>query len=244
MVSQWYKDWFASKDYLEVYKHRNFEDADSAINLILDNIQLSKDSKILDAACGAGRHSIILRKLGYQVVGFDLSKTLLKVAKEDSIEENLKIDLINADIRTFCSKIEFDLIINLFTSFGYFESDEENFAFVKHSYKFLTLGGYYVLDFLNKDYVIDFLIPFSEKKVGNKIITEERIIKDGRVKKRIAIKDDSEENVFEESVRLYCEKEIIQGFGEVGYEKFAQFGDYYGNPFTKDSERLIIIFQK
>jgi len=88
-MSDWFKDWFASKDYLEVYKHRNMQDADSVIHLILENIKLNKNSKILDAACGAGRHSFLLKKLGYQVVGFDLSKTLLYVARENSGKENV-----------------------------------------------------------------------------------------------------------------------------------------------------------
>jgi len=136
------------------------------------------------------------------------------------------------------------LIINLFTSFGYFVSDKENFAFVNHSYKFLAPGGYYVFDYLNKDQVKNNLVPQSERKIGDKIITETREINNDRVNKLIKIKDDSGYKEFEESVRLYSEKEISLGFSQAGYKEIVRFGDYNGNPFSKNSERLIIIFQK
>ena len=82
-MKNWYQEWFASEEYLLVYKHRNLADAEKLINFILSNIELESNSRILDIACGAGRHSFLLSKKGFSVFGFDLSKPLLLEAKKE-----------------------------------------------------------------------------------------------------------------------------------------------------------------
>ena len=126
MKSDWFKDWFNTSEYLNVYKHRNEEDAEFHIQLILDNVPLDPEAEILDMACGAGRHSIILARKKFNVTGVDLSENLLSVAKQTAENENLKINFIQSDIRSFKTQKKFDLVLNLFTSFGYFETDEES----------------------------------------------------------------------------------------------------------------------
>ena len=87
-MSEWFKDWFASEEYLKVYSHRNKDDADSLLKLILSNISIPPNASILDSACGNGRHSESLSKLGYNVIGFDLSKTLLQIAQKNKLANN------------------------------------------------------------------------------------------------------------------------------------------------------------
>jgi len=245
MSEEWFKDWFSSKEYLEVYSHRNSKDAELLLELILKNIDVKPNAKILDAACGAGRHSISLAKKGYNVVGFDLSSTLLKIASENANKLNLKINFINSDIRQFTSETKFDLIINLFTSFGYFETNKENFAFPTNAIDILSDGGCFVLDFLNKNYVKRTLVPKSEKRIGNKIIIEKRKIENGRVVKEITIKEGNKQAEFIESVKLYSSKEILEKFLEIGFNIKSIFGNYSSDNFLEDeSERLIVIFQK
>ncbi len=245
MSKEWFKDWFSSNEYLEVYSHRNSEDAERLLELILKSISIKPNAKILDAACGAGRHSIYLTKKGFNVTGFDLSSTLLKIANENSKQLNLKLNFINSDIRQFSSKLKFDLIINLFTSFGYFETDKENFAFPTNALDILSDDGYFVLDFLNKNYVEKTLAPKSEKRIGDKIITEKRKIENGRVVKKIIIKEGNKQAEFFESVKLYSSKEILEKFLKIGFKVKSIFGNYAGDEFLEDkSERLIVIFQK
>lgn len=245
MSKEWFKDWFSSKEYLEVYKHRNSEDAERLLELILNNISIEPDAKILDAACGAGRHSIYLAEKGFNVTGFDLSSTLLKIANENSKHLKLDVNFINSDIRQFSSKTNFDLIVNLFTSFGYFDSDEENFAFPSNAFDILDESGYFVLDFLNKNYVIKTLVHESEKRIGNKIITEKRKIEKGRVVKKIIINEDNKKAEFFESVKLYSSKEILERFLQIGFKAKIIFGNYLGDKFLEnESERFIVIFQK
>ena len=245
MSKEWFKDWFSSKEYLDVYSHRNSEDAERLLELIIRNINIEPDAKILDAACGAGRHSIYLAEKGFDVTGFDLSSTLLKIANENSKELKLDINFINSDIRQFSSKTNFDLIVNLFTSFGYFDTGEENFAFPKNAFDMLNEHGYFVLDFLNKNYVIKTLVPESEKRIGNKIISEKRKIENGRVVKKIIINEENKKAEFFESVKLYSSEEILEKFFQIGFKIKSIFGNYAGDDFLEDdSERLIVIFQK
>ena len=132
MTSEWFKDWFETEEYLNVYRHRNESDAEDLINLIINNISLPKSSEVLDMACGTGRHSILLAKKGFKVSAVDLSKNMLSVASGKAEKENLKINFIQSDLRNFTHSGRFNLIVNLFTSFGYFESDKENFQILRN----------------------------------------------------------------------------------------------------------------
>ncbi len=245
MKNEWYKDWFASEDYLDVYHHRNSEDADKLFTLILGNTNLRKSAKVLDAACGAGRHSLKFAENGFEVDGFDLSDTLLKIAKKEANYRNLPISFYRADLRNFSSDKEFDLVVNLFTSFGYFDTDEENFEFPLNAFKMLKKNGYYVLDYLNKLYVEQNLVASSEKNVNGKEIFEKRRIEKGRVIKNICISKRNEKYEYLESVKLYSKDEIISEFDKIGFSVKEVFGNYLGKPYEKNtSERCIIIFQK
>lgn len=244
-MQNWFEDWFGSNEYLSVYNHRDDEDAEKLLNTLLKFIDVPEGAEVLDAACGAGRHSIMLAKKGYSVTGFDLSERLLKIARNRAAEENLGIEFIRADIRSFSSKKTFDLILNIFTSFGYFEKDEENFAFFDKLNRLLKDDGYFVFDFLNKNYLEEKLIPYSEKKIDGKNVYEERKIEKGRVVKKITIETNGDKKEYSESVKLYSSKEIIERI-EAGKLEIAEvLGNYGGDPFNKNkSERLIVIAQK
>ena len=153
-MAEWFEDWFASDQYLNVYKHRDESDAQKLLSLISKHITLTKDELILDAACGAGRYTNLLLKKGYKVIGFDLSLPLLKKASVDSYKYMSDGIYFRADIRTIGLKKKFSLILNVFTSFGYFCTDEENFSFLRNSLKFLNPGGYFVFDYFNSNYII------------------------------------------------------------------------------------------
>ena len=244
-MQNWYKDWFESPNYLHVYNHRDDSDAKKLSELILSVTNLPVSSKVLDAACGYGRHAIYLSLKGYKVFGFDLSKNLLAKAYENSIAQNVKLNLIQADIREICFKTEFDLILNLFTSFGYFESDDENFSFVRRAVKFLKENGYYVMDYFNKYYLEKNLVPQSEKIIDNLRVVEERKIVHDRVIKEITIFSNNSIEKYFESVKLYDVNTIIDEFLKAGYKFDKIFGDYDGNEFHKNlSPRLILFFKK
>lgn len=244
-MGEWFKDWFSSEEYLNVYQHRDDDDARKLLNLILSNVKLSANSKILDAACGAGRHSINLALKGFNVVGFDLSKQLLKKAAEEIRKKSVHVDLFCADIRKVYLKEKFDLIVNLFTSFGYFDNDVENFRFPEIAYSLLNKNGFYILDYLNERFVKKNLVAESAREVNGKLITEKRRIEKEKVIKEIFIHDGINVQHFLESVTLYPREKIIKEFENIGFKLEKYFGDYDGSSFDENnSKRLILFFRK
>ncbi|MFA4923259.1 MAG: class I SAM-dependent methyltransferase, partial [Ignavibacteriaceae bacterium] len=127
-MKRWFEEWFESEEYLTVYKHRNNEEAETLISFILGKVNLSGKAKVLDLGCGAGRHALLLAKMGFQVTGVDQSAKLLSVAVDEAKKNGLHAKFIKDDIRTVFFSEKFELILNVFTSFGYFDRDEDNFA--------------------------------------------------------------------------------------------------------------------
>jgi SAM-dependent methyltransferase len=244
-MEEWFRNWFSSEEYLDVYQHRDDDDARKLLELIFRKTNLPRNSFILDAACGAGRHLLNLTKEGYNCIGFDLSMTLLKKAKEEAELKRIPINLFRADIRKVCLKAKFDLVMNLFTSFGYFLTDEENFRFCVSAFNMLKSKGVYVLDYLNADYVKENLLPESIREVGDKIITENRKIDKGRVVKEITIKSKDVVSTYHESVKLYPKDVLIKELLKIGFELDSVFGDYDGAEFNNEtSSRLILIMKR
>ena len=245
MKSEWFKDWFNTEEYLDVYKHRNEADAQQHIELILNNIPVKQNADVLDMACGAGRHAIILSRKGFNITAVDLSENLLSVARQISKTENLKINFVHSDIRDFTTNIKFQLVLNLFTSFGYFETDEENFAVLKKAYNFLDDKGYFVLDYFNSEYLKNNLIESSKDNVNGEEIIQERKIEKSRIVKNINIIRNGESQQFEESVRMYSKDELTIVLNKIGFDIYKTFGDFFGNEFNQlKSPRLILICKK
>ncbi len=244
-MSEWFRDWFNTEEYLYVYRKRNEKDAKKLVDLILKNTNLKKDAGILDLACGTGRHSIFFASCGYKVTAVDLSENLLKVARASAQAANVDIRFIQADMRHFCVNEEFDLIVNLFTSFGYFEEDEKNFRLFDFVNKQLSEKGSFVLDYFNRNYVENNLVKLSEEKTNGTKIIQERSIIGNRVVKKIKILKDGIEKRFEENVRMYYKSELVEEILKRNMRIKNIFGDSKGNNFDIDtSKRIIIIAER
>ncbi|MDP4115212.1 MAG: class I SAM-dependent methyltransferase [Bacteroidota bacterium] len=243
-MADWFENWFESDEYLNVYRHRNHEDAKKLFDLIARNIQIPDKGTVLDLACGAGRHSILFAKRGYKVTSVDLSKNLLEIARNEAKIENVELNLIRCDIRKFTTDIEFDLVLNLFTSFGYFENDSENFAIFDTVYTSLKKDGFFVFDYLNKDFVEKNIVPEDVTVNNGTTILQTRQITGGRVVKNIKIQKEDKELSFLESVRLYSKDILVDELESRRFKVNNIFGDLNGNKFNKDSDRVIIIAKK
>ena len=238
---EWYKNWFNSEEYLQVYRHRDQKEATELVDLVLKNIETSKINSVLDMAAGTGRHAIIFAKKGFNVTAVDLSDNLLAIAKENSTKENVKVDFIHSDIRQFNPQNKYDLILNLFTSIGYFEEDEENFYVLNKAYKLLNKGGYFVLDYFNKAYLERNLVPNTVEEYNGSVITQKRFIKGERIIKEITIDRDGKTENYFESVRMFSKDELINMIEKLGFKIIKTFGDFLGNPFELESSPRIII---
>lgn len=244
-MSEWFEDWFSTEEYLYVYRHRNNDDAVDLFNLILKNIEIEPGAKVLDLACGAGRHSILFAKNGYDVTSVDLSENLLNVARKSAEELMLNINIIKSDLRLLNLADRFQLIINLFTSFGYFEQDYENEKIIKIVEQQLNENAYFVLDFFNVVHLKKNLIPISYDKIEEAIIRQERTFDQDRIVKKITVIKKNSERIYFESVRAYSKSELSRMILKNGLKIIKIFGDYSGNAFDENnSSRIIIIAQK
>ncbi|TFH02678.1 MAG: class I SAM-dependent methyltransferase [Calditrichales bacterium] len=237
MVENWYKNWFGN-DYLTVYAHRDDHEALQLIALIQKQIELKPNARILDVCCGQGRHAIHLAQLGYNVFGIDLSRTLLEVAKFQN--EIGHAYFIQSDMRWLPVKNTFDLVLNLFTSFGYFENDQENQRVFLEFRSALNSSGNFVFDYFNSAHVIENLVPFHKEQIGDVVVEQERTISGSRVKKRIHVMREGKTSTFYESVKLYSPKQIRSMLDKAGLKVKHIFGDYDGSPLKENSSRMIV----
>lgn len=234
MEKEWFREWF-DENYLHIYCHRDTNDAKKQIDLILKKISPGKNDKILDLGCGEGRHVCLLSEKGYNVTGLDLSETLLKKGRE----KHCRINLIRGDMRKIPGK--FNIILSLFTSFGYFARDSENVDVVKGIYNSLEKNGHFWLDFLNSEYVKEHIVNKNIFKLEDgSEVTEVRNIHDNRVVKDITIDKEGIQKKYRESVRLFSYKELKDILSGSGFKIQNIYGNYDGQIWDMNSRRTII----
>jgi ubiquinone/menaquinone biosynthesis C-methylase UbiE len=238
---EWYKNWFNSEEYLKVYRHRDQKEANELVQLVIDNIDVSKVKNVLDMAAGSGRHAIIFAEKGFNVTAVDLSENLISVGKKNAESENVKIEFVHSDIRHFDPNIKYHLILNLFTSIGYFEKDEENYFILNKAYNLLENNGYFVLDYFNKSFVENNLVPSTVDEFDGSVITQNRFIEGKRIIKEITIDNKGKINKYFESVRMFSKDELINMLQKLGFRIIKTFGDFMGNSFELESSPRIII---
>lgn len=239
----WFHNWFDSHHYLVLYSHRNEREAEVFCDLIEKFTRISESDEIVDFCCGAGRLAIELARRSYKVTGVDLSQNLIKQAKEKSKKENLEIEFINGDVRDLNFHGRFKLAVNFFTSFGYFDDDENNKVF-ENICKSVNDSGWVVIDYFNPLYVKSNLREEEIKSINGLKIIQKRSLINNRVVKEIEIISNGQNNKFYESVRLYEKDEFIKMFEQNNFKVEYLFGDYNGNELTNDSPRMIFFAKR
>ena len=235
-----YNNWFDSSYYHILYDNRDYNEAKEFVKTILNHLKLKKNSKILDAACGKGRHSIEIEKFGYKVTGIDLSKNSIREAKKN---ENKNLNFLIHDISVPMNE-KYDAVFNLFTSFGY--HDKKKDLDVLNAIEInLKNNGIGIIDF------------FNINRVKNELVEKEIIVKKdikfnitrkvnkNYVSKNITFEDNQTSYKYNESVNALSLKEFEEYFSKTNLEILEVFGDYNLKEFkTNVSPRLIILFQK
>jgi SAM-dependent methyltransferase len=237
----WYKEWFG-EEYLDLYAHRDRAEAErhaERVESLLDAAS-HPPRAVLDLACGAGRHTEALRGRGYRTLGIDLSLTLLAQRPD--------LPRVAGDMRRlpFADR-SFDWVLNFFTSFGYFEEERENFRVLEEVVRVLDGGGRFLIDLMNPEPVIESLRPRESTSRDGRQVDVERWFDPAsrRINKRIRIRrGDDPEHTYLESVRAYTRDEVVIGLQWAGLQVLATYGNFEGESFQRDSERLIIVATK
>ncbi|MEL7003134.1 MAG: class I SAM-dependent methyltransferase [Bacteroidota bacterium] len=240
---EWFNDWFDSPYYHVLYKNHDATEARHFIDNFISVFELQTDLKVMDLACGRGRHAAYLNSLGYDVTGIDLSKQNIEYARQF---ENDKLRFIRHDMRDVFPVKEFDIIVNVFTSFGYFQTTRENWKAVLQVKNALTTGGMFLLDFFNPNKVIEQLVPYQEKIVDGILFKINKEIKsDNCIIKDIKFESKGKDFHFKERVRLITKDQFETAFKKLGFTIKGIYGDYNFNSYDdKKSQRLIFVVMK
>ena len=238
----WFKNWFNTKYYHLLYKNRDFKEAERFIENLLTYLKPEKGARFFDLACGKGRHSIFLNKKGFDVVGADLSEESILSAQKSA---NKELKFIVHDMRKPLKGYSFDVVVNLFTSFGYFEDDNEDVEVLKSVVSVLEKDGFFVLDYLNAKQVVAKLKPQETIQREHVTFDITKKIENAFVVKNIDFEDEGERYHFEERVKLIDEEQFESYFKLAGLQLLAKFGNYNLDKFDEDnSPRLILIAKK
>lgn len=238
--TNWFASWFNTPYYHILYKNRDDRDAQLFMKHLTKYLNIPENGTILDLACGKGRHSKYLNSLNYTVTGVDLSENSIEFAKQF---ENEKLQFEVHDMRKPFSK-KFDAVFNLFTSFGYFEDQDDNLKTIKAIKGSLSEVGFGVIDFLNADYVINNLVEHEVKTVDGIDFYINRSVKNGYIFKEIQFTDKGKSYSFTEKVEAITLSDFKYYFEKAGVTLLDIFGDYKLNKFYKESsKRLILVFK-
>ena len=236
-MPEWYEEWFG-EEYLQLYPHRDDADADRVVALILRSVPFTRGWRVLDVACGAGRHARAFGEARACCVGLDLSAALLRVARQVTTAPLVRADMRALPIRPR----SMDLTVNLFTSFGYFEHDAEHAGALGEMVSTLRRDGWFVIDFLNARAVRSRLVARETQRLGGAEAEVERSVSpDGRyVCKSIRT---AEGRRFTERVRLFGVGEIEAMLAGAGVTVRERYGDYDASPLLPHSPRTILFGQ-
>jgi len=232
----WYQEWFG-EEYLDLYSYRDEEEARRQVDFFASTIG-PVDGAVLDLACGSGRHLQELRTRGYRSFGCDLSYVLLRTAIRD-----VDASVARADMRRLpFANGSFGGLVSFFTSFGYFETEEDNLEVVREMARVLASGAQFLFDYLNVQRELKRMVPREVKKSETGEVIIERWFDSTRrtFNKRITIGGRS----FLERVRGYEMDEIAVLFAASGFALRQVYGDFDGSRFDGDSPRLIVVGAK
>lgn len=238
--SNWFASWFDTPYYHILYKDRNYREAQVFMDNLTHYLNLPEQARVLDLACGKGRHSIYLNQLGFNVLGVDLSENSIEIATKNA---NDTLQFKVHDMREPFNE-KFDAVFNLFTSFGYFDNDQDNIKTLAAIKESLSDYGFAVIDFMNVPFVLDHLIEEETKTVEEIDFHLKRYLKDGFIIKEIGFEDQGKKFNYVEKVRAFTLQDFTKMMEQAGIFLLDTFGDYKLKKYHRNSsERLIMIFK-
>lgn len=237
---EWFEVWFDTPEYHLLYQHRDIDEAASFISHLMQSLNPNKNIRVLDLACGRGRHTVQLAGYGFDVHGLDYAPSNIAYAQQHHSRDNISYWL--HDMRDPFPCKDLDLILNLFTSFGYFEQSEEHECVLRNVYNALSPGGVFVLDYFNTARVLNDMVQEEERVIGEFIFNISRQKVGRRIQKNITVTyPNTQKKHFEEWVEAFSRDDLTNLIENAGFTIEGLYGDYQLKPFDAlTSTRLIL----
>ena len=244
-------EWFSDDDFWRTLYPFLFSDeqlakGESEVEQVLSLVEFS-GTRVLDLCCGPGRHSVPLANKGLQVTAVDLSSFLLDLAKARAKREGVEIEWISQDMRSFCRENAYDLIINLYTSFGYFRKKDEDILVLKNIHRSLRPGGTCVLELVAKEWIAGNLPEalVHDLSDGAVLVERPKVVDDWtRIANQWIHIRDGRAKTFEFSHSIYSGQELRDRMERAGFSSTELFGSLDGDRFGPGAQRLVAVGRK
>ena len=241
-MPNWFESWFDTEYYHSLYNKRDENEAEAFILALMDLLSVPKGSHIADIACGKGRHSRVLARMEMHVSGYDLSENSIAYATSlAGAKEQYQVH----DMRMPYAEANLDAAMNIFTSFGYFEHEEEDAACIANIFNMLRPGGWFIQDYLQASAVLPSLPQQGSEQREDVQFLIRKYIKGTHIHKDITVMDAGQEMHFQELVKVYSAEQLRVLHEAAGFQVKHIFGDYLLNPLVENqSPRIILVSQK
>lgn len=245
-------EWFEAEDFWTTYGPIMYDDnlwaeAPDVADYVCKIASLKKGSKVLDAACGIGRISIELAERGLEVTGVDITSSVLEAAKDMAESQKLKIDFIQQDLRDFCRKDYFDCAINLYTSFGYCDSKEDDYKILKNIALSLKKDGIFIMECVSRETAIMYFTKGEQFERAGFTVNTEFSVKgawEGLCSKWILTDKDNRKIEHEYTQRLYSAPQLRDKLLECGFTSAQVYGDFDFSPYNENARTMILVARK
>ena len=239
--TQWFESWFNTPYYHILYKNRDDKEAHRFIDNLVRIFGINRNHSVLDVACGKGRFARYLSQVGCEVVGIDISSENIHHASTLSSD---RLRFILGDMRKMEFSAEFDFVLNMFTSFGYFDNEQDNINSVRRMASALKPGGFFILDFFNTEKVLTELPVSYSVKVDGIEFSIIKYTEDKFIIKDITFFHDNKTHHFQERVQALRKDDFLRYFQLAGFRDIRIWGDYDFNPWNMSSDRMIFTAKK
>lgn len=246
------KQWFEKEDFWlnygpVMFDEQHWAEAQGIAQAVCSIANLEEGNSILDAGCGPGRIAVELALCGLDVTGVDIIQPYLDAAKETADDEGVKLNLINTDLRTFQSDIKYDAAVNLFTSFGYCETKEEDLTIVKRIFDSLKPGGTFILECVSREIAAQYYTDGEWfQRAGMTVLTDFGVVGawEGLRSKWILIDKDGKRLEHEFVQRLYSAPELRDELKKIGFSSVEVYGGYGLTPYDHSAKTMVLVAKK
>ena len=243
----WHEDETFWKETLPVlFPDSRIQEAKQEIEQLLALAGIPAGAAVLDLCCGVGRHALELARRGYRITGVDRTQAYLDMAAAAAGPESLSIELVREDMREFRRDESYEAVINLFTSFGYFEDPRDDQRVVDNIYASLRPGGVLVMQLMSKEVLARIFRPRDWYEQDGLLVLEERKVRQSWswIESRWTLISEGRRVDLDLSHRLYAASELTLLLRDRGFRAAAAYGDFDGSPYNERANRLVIVARK